>query len=133
MKFTLLLFTLFTFLSTKSKCNKLKDGVYLVKHTSNNGEVDYRLTVVGEVYIIRVNDSTGIKGKVTWIDAGSLKLVPDETEKQDTTAFGKMIYRSFGHPFIEFKKTKGNKTFFRTTWTGNLDLTINEGYFLKVN
>ncbi|HYH14218.1 MAG TPA: hypothetical protein VD794_03300 [Flavisolibacter sp.] len=85
MKVILLILTLFTFSTTENKCDRLKDGVYLVKHTSNDGAIDYRLTVYDEAYNIRVNDSTVVKGKVNWIDDCSLKLVPDEPVKQDTT------------------------------------------------
>jgi len=132
MKATLLIFTLLTFFTTKNRCERLKDGVYLVKHTSSNGAIDYRLSIYGESCNIQINDTLNVKGKVSWIGDCSLKLEPEVPIKQDTTELAKKLYQSFGQPFIKVEVTKGDTTFFRTTWTGNLHITINEGYFLKV-
>jgi len=133
MKITTLIFTFLAVFVTKNACKRLKDGLYLAKHTSKNGAVDYMLTISGEICNIQVNDTINIKGKVTWIDDCSLKLEPEAHSKQDTTELARKVYKSFGEPFIEIKSTNGDTTFFRTTWTHNLHITINEGYFLKVN
>ncbi|MEX6690176.1 hypothetical protein QTN47_21885 [Danxiaibacter flavus] len=57
MKITLLLFTFLTFFASKNHCERLKDGVYLVKHTSKKGAVNYRLTISGEICTIQINDT----------------------------------------------------------------------------
>jgi hypothetical protein len=93
--------------------------------------MDYRLTIVNEDCIVQLNDTVNVKGKVIWIDECSLQLNAEKTVAQDTTTLAKLLYKSFGQPFIEIKQTRGRKTFFRTTWTGNLHVTINEGCFLK--
>ncbi len=132
MKVTLLIFTLFTFINSNNNCERLKDGVYLAKHTSKNGAVDYKLTIAGETCNIQVNDTLNVKGKVKWIADCSFKLEPDANKQQDTTELAKKLYQSFGEPFIEIKATKVDTIFFRTIWTGNLHITINEGYFVRV-
>jgi hypothetical protein len=132
MKGTFLIFAMLSFVTSKNNCQTLKDGVYLVKHTSKNGAADYRLTIVGGNCNIQVSDTIKVDGKLKWIDNCSLKFEPSVPIKQDTTELARKLYRSFGEPFIEIKTTNGDSTFFRTTWTGNLHITINEGYFLKV-
>src|SRR5690606_8677660 len=123
--------TFLVFLTGKNNCEKLGDGDYLVKHTLN-GAPDYRLTIKGEKYSIQTDDSKIIKGEVNWIDDCSFKLEPKNPAKQDTFVLAKKIYQSFGEPFIQIKNKKFDTTFFRTTWTANLHITINEGYFLSV-
>ncbi len=132
MKTTLLLFTLLTSLVTKNDCERLSNGVYLVKHTIQNGAVDYKLTINGEFYTIQVNDTLKDKGKMSWDGNCYLKLKSEVNEKQDTTDFAKKLLQSFGEPVFEVKTTIGDTTFFRNTWTGNLHITNDEGYFLKV-
>jgi hypothetical protein len=132
MKVALFIITLLNFCNAKDSCERLKDGVYLAKHTSPNGAVDYRLTIAGDACNIQVNDTLSVKGKVKWIADCSFKIEPNMHKQQDTTELAKKLYQSFGEPFIEIKATKADTTFFRTTWTGNLHITINEGYFLRV-
>jgi hypothetical protein len=130
MKATVLIFTFLTFLNNNSNCDKLKDGVYQAIHTSKNA-VDYTLTIAGDGFI-QQNGKMNVKGKVNWIDNCSLKLIPEVKIKQDTSELAGKFYKSFGEPFIQIKATKGDTTYFRTTWTGNLHISLNEGYFLKV-
>jgi hypothetical protein len=132
MKVALLIFTLLNFWNSRNSCQRMKDGVYLAKHTSHNGAVDYRLTIAGDACNIQVNDTLNIKAKVKWIADCSFKLEADVHKPQDATELAKKLYLSFGEPFIEIKATNADTTFFRTTWTGNLHITINEGYFLRV-
>ena len=132
MKVTLLIFALLTFAKSNDNCERLKDGVYLAKHTSKNGAVDYKLIIAGENCNIQVNDTLKVKGKVKWIGDCSFKLESNIHKQQDTTELAKKLYQSFGEPFIEIKATKADTTFFRTTWTANLHIRINEGYFLRV-
>jgi hypothetical protein len=132
MKISLLILTLLTFLTSRDDCKRLQDGVYLAKHTSKNGAVDYKLTIAGEICDIHVNDTLNVKGKVKWISDCSFILEPAVQKQQDTTELARKLYQSFGQPFIELKATKADTTFFRTTWTGNLHVTINEGYFVRV-
>ena len=120
------------FMHHKNSCDKLKNGTYLVRHTSNNGAIDYQLTVNGKECEIKLNDTLNIKGTLNWIDNCLLKLEPQVMTQQDTSSLSKKLYSSFGNPCLEIKETKGDSTFFRTTWTGNLHITINEGYFLKL-
>ena len=103
----------------------------MVRHTSKNGKADYKLTINGEICNIQLHNRD-VKGKVHWIGDCSLKLEPELHLNQDTTELERELYQSFGESFIEIKATKGDTTFFRTTWTGNLHITINEGYFIRI-
>jgi hypothetical protein len=132
MKSTLLILALLTFFTSEKYCKRLKDGAYLIKHTFPNGVDNYRLIISGDTCNIQINDTLHVKGKVKWIDDCSLKLEPEAHAEQDTTELARKVYQSFGEPFIEMKTSSGDTTFFRTTWTHNLHVTINEGYFLRV-
>jgi hypothetical protein len=132
MKSLLFLIFFVAFIHYQINCDKLKNGKYLVRHTSNNGAVDYQLTVNGKDCKIIINDTLSIKGTLNWIGQCLLKLEPQVIARQDTSSLGKKLYSSFGDPCFEVKQTKGDSTFFRETWTANLEITINEGYFLKV-
>jgi hypothetical protein len=133
MKTTLLILTLLAFFSTSNNCEILNDGVYQVKYTTSQySAVSYRLTISGEICNIQINDTMDVKGKVKWLDNCSLKLEFETHTNQDTTKLAKKLYQSFGNPIMEMKATRGDTTFFRTTSTSNLHITINEGYFLRI-
>lgn len=121
-----------SFFQGMNNCEKLKDGTYHVRHTSNNGSLDYRLTIDGKSCNIKVNDTLNVDGKVKWIDDCTLILELEAAIKQDTTTLARKLYKSFGQPFIKIKETRSDTTFFRTTWSGNLHITINSGYFLRL-
>ena len=78
-----------------------------------------------------VNDTTSVNGKLEWISECYFKL-KSVAVKRDTSDFGKALIGSFGEPLWEIKESKGDSIFFRSTWSGNLRVTIDEGYFLKL-
>ncbi len=109
----------------------MKNGTYIAKHTSPNGTIDYQLRISDDKFIIKIKDTITIKGKINWLGNCLVDFKSDKVSI-DTSEFGKMLHASFGDAIIELKNTVRKKTYFRTTYSGNLHITINEGYFSKV-
>jgi hypothetical protein len=113
------------------ECPRLKNGTYIAKHTSPKKAIDYHLKISDGKFTIKIKDTINLKGKITQLDNCLISFEGDKVST-DTTEFGKTLHASFGNAIIELKNTARKKTYFRTTYSGNLHITINEGYFFKV-
>jgi len=53
-----------------------------------------------------------------------------DSKQSDISSLAGLLQKSFGEPCFEIKKAIGDNIF-RTTYTGNLHISINEGRFVK--
>jgi hypothetical protein len=92
-------------------------------------------------YEIIVNDSSYTKYFKNDSIEGIIRQLPNniillkdipKIVQPDTNRILKTIHDSFGSECIEISKIKNNKFYFRTTYTGNLHITINQGVFKKL-
>lgn len=100
MKYLLLIVTLpLISLNHQTNCEKLQNGTYLAKHTSNNA-MDYQLKIIGNNYVITVNDTMSIIGNISKIGDCLFKLSITKETNQDTSAIARAIHNSFGEPCL---------------------------------
>ena len=78
------------------------------------------------------NDGDTAKGKIIWLAGCIFKIDYPIKPEQDTSAFGKLITRSFGETCIELEGIVGDTINFRTTYTANLEVTGELGKFIHV-
>lgn len=131
MKWTLVIIFSILLTGFTNHCDKLPDGTYSVKHTLS-GMKEYKITINKSSYSIVTDTSAADVGDVLWLGDCVVKFKPHHTVKVDTTELGKKLYHSFGEPCLEFKQVRGDTIYFKKRWSGNLHITIDEGYFLRV-
>lgn len=69
-----------------------------------------------------------------WINSYMFRM-DDANFKYNNSGDGllQMLYDSFGDPcIIELQAESGDTTYFRQTFTGNLHISVDEGYFLRL-
>jgi hypothetical protein len=113
------------------ECKALKNGKYQVEYTGSVLFPSYELSINGIYYTKKTKDGTEVKGKFDWLSGCVFTMKDDNVEVDSLSNFKEVIKSSFGDPCIELKGFEGNKIKFRTTYTGNLHITINEGVFIK--
>jgi hypothetical protein len=110
----------------------LKDGKYIVQFNSMYKSNDYLILIKGDSYI-RYYDNDTIKGNIKQLDDKYLIFKDiSKTDLHDTSRVTNIIHDSFGDMCIEILKPKRNGFSFRTTYTGNLHITINEGIIKRL-
>ena len=95
----------------------------------------YHIYFQDSVFEKLYQDGTKTTGKISKIeDKESAKVLYYLYDNHDTVANGKinsLLVKSFGTPIIELEAS-GKKTIrFRTTYSSNLRITINEGLLIK--
>jgi len=114
----------------KPKCNLLPDGLYKMEFTRNSNETASLVKIICDSFIQYGVKHGTINGKIKW--TYDCTFILDYDKKQvDTSYFGHLLSKSFGKNCIELDKASGDTVFFRTTYTGNLHITINEGRFVR--
>ena len=129
-KITLLKFLLL--FSTENKCTLLTDGNYKIKYTFNSTEVDSQIKIKNDNFSQFWNNGDSASGKIKWIYNCIFKFDYLNRAASDTNRPGNQILKSFGGPCIELNDKNGDTIFFRTTYTGNLHLTLDKGMFTKI-
>ena len=113
-------------------CNKLNDGKYKVA-VSTNGYQDFELLIDKKRFTQSFKDGQQSSGTVEWLDCDLvLRYERPKVNLDSLDKFERAIYL-MGDICYEMEKTKGRKTKFRLTRTGNRHITINEGRFIKLN
>jgi len=130
----LLITVLFTLPETKiPKCHKLPNGRYLV-HSSRKYIKDYEIAFRDTFFIKYGPIGDPFKINITWLGACMFRM-DDPNLKYNSSDTGslKIIHDSFGDPCnIELGVESGDTTYFRQTFTGNLHISVDEGYFLRL-
>jgi hypothetical protein len=130
--FQVLLFSLFFTGNQFDSPQILKNGKYVV-----NFDPEFKY----HDYIIVINNNSYIKYSYKDTLQGTIQMFGDKylifkdvltRDQSDTNRISKMLHDSFGDNCIEILKTTNNKLYFRTTYIGNLHITINKGKFQKI-
>ena len=129
---TVLYFLTFALTSFKTDDDKVVfgNGRYRVDSTWRESG-DYEIEIIGDKYVKHLPNAK---------KEGAISRVGPELyhfdDKADSTIEVKdvllrEIKRAYGEKRLEVKKTGRNKIVFRTTYQGNLHLTLDEGVFIK--
>jgi hypothetical protein len=116
---------------TKKACNMLPDGLYRLEYTRNSFENASMIKIKNETFYQFKQNGDTLKGKIDWIYNCSF-IFNYEIRKIDTNSLEVVLSKSFGRSFVELNKEYGDTVIFRTTFTGNLEITLNEGQFIRI-
>jgi len=123
---------LFVHFPGKVDCGKLPNGKYLV-HFTKGAYKDYRINIQDSTFVQYFNRHDSAYGKIKWIYKCTFSMKFSTKNGMDSIAGPlKLIHDSWGPSCIELKDVKKDTIQFRTTYSGNLHITVNEGYFLKM-
>ena len=127
-------FILFSFGKNVYEGRSLPNGKYHVKFISpiNGG---YDITIQDGVYMKYMTNGDSTKGRIYWINNSSFQLKTLQTRADTLSGLNNFLKKNFGEELIELDPLKqiGNNIYnFRTTYTGNLHITINSGQFIRV-
>lgn len=136
MKVTFQILFSFLFLSFTSRpinCDKLSNGKYKVLFSDYFKQYEnYEIKITNNTYVKYLNNGDSTLGTVKWNNDCTLILSPTIKAYSDSlTVFEKLHQTSFGNHLIEIKIVKGDTIYFRTTYTSALQITINEGKFIR--
>ena len=132
MLFTFL--TSYLFFSGVIECDKLTNGKYLV-HFTRGMHKDYYLRIQDSTFTKYSNTIDSTVGRIEWIYGCMfhMKFNKGTNDEDSVTGPLKLIYDSYGPPCVELGKERNDTILFRTTHPLNLQITENEGYFLKMS
>jgi hypothetical protein len=120
------------FLTLKGDNNLLTDGTYNVIFSFFPKEKNIILKINNSQFREYTKDGDSANGKIDWIDNSHFILYYKSPTYRDSTELERIVFKSFGHPFYELHKGNLDTIKFRITYTGNLEVTINYGYIIKV-
>lgn len=119
-----------TAFQTVDRKSIFSNGRYLIDFTTDK-LTDYEIEIIGDKFIKRQPNFV-TEGKIIQIGPSLYHFKNNEDiTKENSSEIGILITKSFGEHCVEVKKVRGNKIFFRTTYAGNLNITANEGVFIK--
>src|SRR5579862_6574083 len=113
-------------LHKKADCDLLSNGTYKLEYTRNSFEESSFIKIENDKFFQYKQNGDTLKGKIEWIYKCSFFLNYD-IKQIDTSSLQKMILESFSKSCVELNKKNGDTINFRTTYAGNLEVTINEG------
>jgi hypothetical protein len=111
----------------------LRDGMYSIEYdqpftSRKKGD----LKTVSNNYTLDWGQNDSKNGKIQWITRTDFEFLSQDTSNQDSNSLAAVVLNSFGKPMIELQKARGDTTEFRTTYSGNLEITINSGRLVKL-
>jgi len=132
--FKVLCMNIFLYFFPNSNCNMLSDGIYKVFYTLNQKTTNLQLNINKNKFIQYQDNGDSVKGQLSWLYNCTFKLdyIIDAKKSDSSTEFEKLVFKSFGDPCFELKEKKGDTILFRSTYSGNLHLTTNEGMIIKI-
>jgi hypothetical protein len=131
-KFLLTALSLCTFASPR--CDLLASGSYriiqIIKSPGKKHDVrvESRMIIDGINFCQYWNNGDSAKGNIEWIHKCIFRLDYDRYPNP----LEKLLIRSFGDVCFEVKEQHGDTTDFRTTYSGNLQITTSEGMIIKM-
>jgi hypothetical protein len=111
----------------------LRDGMYSIEYDEpftprKKGTLE--ITDNNYTQVLGQNDT--LRGKIRWITRTDFEFVSQDTSKLDPNSIGGLLHKSFGEPMVELQKARGDTTEFRTTYSGNLEITSNTGRLVRM-
>lgn len=116
----------------KSECKLLPDGRYKLEYTLNSIERPSIISISNDNFLQCCSLGDTLKGEITWIYDCFLILKVNGRLPDTSSSVQRMLHRSFGEHCLELEKVNGDSIFFRTTYLGNVHITINKGQFIRL-
>ena len=135
-KLFLLAFAVFIISWTKQvsvfRCKLLPDGKYRFEYTLKPTGKPSILTISKDRFSQCCILGDTLKGDIRWIYDCYFVLKVDGRVPDTAGGISTLLDRSFGEQCFELKKASEDTIFFRTTYTGNVHITANEGRLIKI-
>jgi hypothetical protein len=118
----------------RPRCELLSSGTYriiqIIKSPGKRHDVgsESRIVIDGINFCQYWNNGDSAKGSIEWIHKCIFKLGYDRYPNP----LGKLLINSFGDVCFEVKEQHGDTTNFRSTYSGNLEITTGEGMIIKM-
>jgi hypothetical protein len=102
-------------------------------YTYNSKESPSRIKIDNYNFeqISKIGDTT--KGKLKWLYNCIVMLDHLDKENIDTIGLQYKLIKSFGRPCLELTAKNKDTINFRTTYSGNLHITINQGIIARAD
>jgi hypothetical protein len=113
----------------------MPNGKYHVKFNGQSKTINpYDIIFQDSLYIIIRSNGDSSTGIVNWLGNFLFQLKPNQPNPDSLSDLAKFLRKSFGQECIEVNELVhvGNTFNFRTTYTGNLHITVNTGQFIKI-
>ncbi|WP_207632799.1 hypothetical protein, partial [Foetidibacter luteolus] len=117
--------------TSKFKCKLLPDGKYQIKYTFNSTEKPSIISISKDRFSKCCSFRDTLRGQINWIYDCYFTLKVDGISPDTSSELNKLLHRSFGEHCFELKNSTEDTIFFRTTYTGNVHITVNEGRFVR--
>jgi len=117
---------------SRKVCNILPDGLNKLEYTRNSFENASMIKIENEQFYQFKQNGDTLKGKIDWIYDCSF-IFNFAIRKIDTSSLEAVLSKSFGRSFVELNRKNGDTVIFRTSYTGNLEITLNEGRFISAS
>jgi hypothetical protein len=116
---------------TARDCKMLPDGHYSLNFASKQEE-RFHVKVNGDTYAQYSENGDSINARIQSISNCTFKLNYSGQRMAGTiNNLKQQLHKSFGEQCIEIQKVDGDSIKFRITYTGNLHVTVDEGYYVK--
>lgn len=115
------------------KCPSVSTGEYLVQYSSHPNERPSVMDIDGDNYRMYQSARIVDSGKIKSLTQCIYIFKSSMSRAVDTTGIAALINRSYGPTCVEISGAVADTIFFRTTYSGNLHITQNEGRFVKIS
>lgn len=112
-------------------CKGLSDGRFILEFTNYSIEKPSIVVVSKDRFSRCCSIGDTLTGRINRI-AECYFLFEYDNRILDTVGFQGLLSKSFGDACFEIKGMVGDTILFRTTYTANLRITINEGRFIRL-
>ena len=102
-------------------------------YTNNTKGNQSRLKIDSDNFeqVSSIGDTT--KGKLKWLYNCIVMLDSAQKQNSDTTGLHYKLTKSFGRPCLELSALTKDSIKFRTTYSGNLHITIDQGLIVRTD
>lgn len=139
MKFTVHLAVLTALLLSQSNNHRVNGDYNVILDTGFAVDVNnsnYIITFSDSTYIKKYKSGKRVTGKISrlssFIKDSKTVYLNDNGGYTPKGHLDALIHNSFGNTQIEFEETGNDTLIFRTTYSGNLHITVNQGKLIKL-
>jgi hypothetical protein len=108
------------------------NGNYKLKYNNKPNAERYTIRIEDEKYIEYHEKGLMADGKIHWIYNCMFQFNTGEKMLPDPGTIQRKLLDSFGEQCFELQRRNNDTVFFRTTYTGNVHITIAEGWFIRI-
>ena len=109
----------------------LRNGRYLIDYKSEKVK-DCSLLIKDSTYLT-YDGNDSITGQIKWLDSDTFVLRDSIKKKENGSEIVNLLNKSFGEVCFKIQSRSKDRFDFRTTYVGQLHITLNEGVIRSLN